>query len=120
MRKEAKMERCDTQQISHIQILLCLIDLALLGTLLLPLNVWSQGRGGVLRIGMTAADIPYTGGIPDQGVEGYRFIGFPLYDALINWDLSHGERLRSPGPRLAGAGGGHPPAPTKGDFTLGR
>jgi hypothetical protein len=58
----------------------------------LPLAV-AQGRGGVLRLGMTAADIPYTGGQPDQGGEGYRFIGFQLYDALINWDLSQGERL---------------------------
>jgi len=56
--------------------------------LLLPPNVWSQGRGGVLRIGMTAADIPYTGGQPDQGFEGLRFIGFQLYDALVRWDLS--------------------------------
>ena len=61
----------------------------------------AQGKGGVLRIGMTAADIPYTGGIPDQGFEGYRFIGFSLYDALINWDLSHGERLASLVPGLA-------------------
>src|SRR5712691_3691387 len=61
----------------------------------------AQGKGGVLRIGMTAADIPYTGGIPDQGFEGYRFIGFPLYDALINWDLSQGERLASLVPGLA-------------------
>ncbi len=61
----------------------------------------AQGKGGVLRIGMTAADIPYTGGIPDQGFEGYRFIGFPLYDALINWDLSQGERLPSLVPGLA-------------------
>jgi peptide/nickel transport system substrate-binding protein len=67
--------------------------------------VWTpalaQGKGGVLRIGMTAADIPYTGGIPDQGFEGYRFIGFALYDALINWDLSQGERLASLVPGLA-------------------
>jgi ABC-type transport system substrate-binding protein len=66
--------------------------LVLLG-LLLWLPAGAQGRGGVLRIGMTAADIPFTGGQPDQGFEGFRFIGYQLYDALVRWDLSQGERL---------------------------
>ena len=61
----------------------------------------AQGHGGVLRIGMTAADIPYTPGQPDQGGEGYRFIGYQLYDALINWDLSQGEQLPNLIPGLA-------------------
>jgi peptide/nickel transport system substrate-binding protein len=38
----------------------------------------------VLRIGMTAADIPKTHGQPDQGFEGNRFTGIPLYDALTH------------------------------------
>ena len=50
---------------------------------------------------MTAADIPYTPGQPDQGGEGYRFIGYQMYDALINWDLSQGERLPDLVPGLA-------------------
>src|SRR5215471_3455907 len=61
----------------------------------------AQGRGGILRIGMTAADIPYTPGQPDQGGEGYRFIGYQMYDALINWDLSQGDRLPDLVPGLA-------------------
>jgi ABC-type transport system substrate-binding protein len=61
----------------------------------------AQGRGGTLRIGMTAADIPYTPGQPDQGGEGYRFIGYQMYDALINWDLSQGDRLPDLVPGLA-------------------
>src|SRR5215831_7439749 len=61
----------------------------------------AQGRGGVLRIGMTAADIPHTGGQPDQGFEGFRFIGFQLYDSLVRWDLSQGERLPDLVPGLA-------------------
>jgi ABC-type transport system substrate-binding protein len=64
-------------------------------------NVAAQQRGGVLRIGMTAADIPYTAGQPDQGGEGYRFIGYQMYDALINWDLSQGDRLPDLVPGLA-------------------
>ncbi|MGL5003773.1 MAG: ABC transporter substrate-binding protein, partial [Casimicrobium sp.] len=42
----------------------------------------------VLRIAMTAADIPKTHGQPDQGFEGNRFTGIPMYDALTHWDLS--------------------------------
>jgi peptide/nickel transport system substrate-binding protein len=41
-----------------------------------------------LRIAMTAADIPKTSGQPDQGFEGNRFTGIPLYDALTHWDLT--------------------------------
>jgi peptide/nickel transport system substrate-binding protein len=61
----------------------------------------AQGKGGTLRIGMTAADIAYTAGIPDQGFEGYRFVGYQLYDALVRWDLSQGERLPDIMPALA-------------------
>ncbi|MFM8989156.1 MAG: ABC transporter substrate-binding protein, partial [Alphaproteobacteria bacterium] len=43
---------------------------------------------GTLRIAMTAADIPKTHGQPDQGFEGNRFTGIPMYDALTHWDLS--------------------------------
>ncbi len=42
----------------------------------------------VLTIGMTAADIPRTLGQPDQGFEGNRFTGIPIYDSLTQWDLS--------------------------------
>src|SRR6185369_10344765 len=42
----------------------------------------------VLRIAMTAADVPRTLGQPDQGFEGNRFTGIPIYDALTEWDLS--------------------------------
>ena len=43
--------------------------------------------GGTLRIAMTASDIPTTHGIPNNGFEGYRFLGYQPYDALVNWDL---------------------------------
>lgn len=45
----------------------------------------------VLRIAMTAADIPRTLGQPDQGFEGNRFTGIPMYDALTHWDLSRSD-----------------------------
>ena len=44
-----------------------------------------------LRIAMTAADIPRTLGQPDQGFEGNRFTGIPLYDGLTAWDLSKAD-----------------------------
>jgi peptide/nickel transport system substrate-binding protein len=55
----------------------------------------------VLRIGMTAADIPKTSGQPDQGFEGNRFTGIPLYDALTNWDLSSADKASVLIPGLA-------------------
>ena len=57
---------------------------AILG-LALPLQAPAES---VLRIGMTAADIPRTLGQPDQGFEGNRFTGIPMYDSLTQWDLS--------------------------------
>ena len=38
-----------------------------------------------------AADIPRTLGQPDQGFEGNRFTGIPMYDALTHWDLSKAD-----------------------------
>jgi peptide/nickel transport system substrate-binding protein len=55
----------------------------------------------VLRIAMTAGDIPDWGGQPDQGFEGYRFVGFTLYDGLVNWDLSSSEKEVDIRPGLA-------------------
>ena len=43
----------------------------------------------VLRVAMTASDLPTVTGIPNNGGEGFRFLGFPAYDALVNWDYSH-------------------------------
>src|ERR1700710_2732431 len=49
------------------------------------------GAETVLRIGMTAADIPRTLGQPDQGFEGNRFTGLTMYDSLTMWDLSSAD-----------------------------
>ncbi|WP_407938279.1 ABC transporter substrate-binding protein [Musicola keenii] len=58
-------------------------------------------QASTLRIAMTAADIPLTLGQPDQGFEGNRFTGIPLYDALVEWDLSQGEKPSGLVPGLA-------------------
>lgn len=55
----------------------------------------------VLRIGMTAADIPRTHGQPDQGFEGNRFTGIPMYDGLTQWDLSSADKASVVIPALA-------------------
>lgn len=55
----------------------------------------------VVRVAMTAGDIPLTIGQPDQGAEGYRFVGYNLYDALVNWDMSQGDVPAAIRPGLA-------------------
>jgi ABC-type transport system substrate-binding protein len=56
---------------------------------------------GTLRIGMTASDIPLTTGQADNGGEGMRFMGYTVYDALINWDLSRSDKPSDLVPGLA-------------------
>ncbi|MEZ5818257.1 MAG: ABC transporter substrate-binding protein [Hyphomicrobiaceae bacterium] len=56
---------------------------------------------GTLRIGMTANDVPLTWGQPDNGFEGYRFVGLTIYDALINWDLTTSDKPSGLIPGLA-------------------
>jgi ABC-type transport system substrate-binding protein len=55
----------------------------------------------VLRIAMTVADIPRTSGQPDQGFEGNRFTGIPMYDGLTQWDLSKADQPSELIPDLA-------------------
>ena len=33
----------------------------------------------MLRIGMTASDIPTATGLPNNGFEGMRFLGYPIF-----------------------------------------
>ena len=62
--------------------------------LLLIVGTWGTAlaQEKVLRVAMTAADIPRTLGQPDQGFEGNRFTGIPMYDALTHWDLSSADK----------------------------
>src|SRR5262245_40805273 len=55
----------------------------------------------VVRIGMTAADIPRTLGQPDQGFEGNRFTGNTMYEGLTTWDLSAADKASVVIPGLA-------------------
>ncbi|MEJ0015193.1 MAG: ABC transporter substrate-binding protein [Acetobacteraceae bacterium] len=62
-----------------------------------------QGRAAdkILRVAMTAADIPLTTGQASQGGEGVRFMGVTAYDALVNWDLSRSDVAAKLRPGLA-------------------
>jgi ABC-type transport system substrate-binding protein len=59
--------------------------------------------GGVLRVAMTASDLPTVTGLPNNGGEGYRFLGYPAYDGLINWDFTHRDQTAEITPGLFAA-----------------
>ena len=61
----------------------------------------AQAAEKVLRVAMTAADIPLTTGQASQGGEGIRVMGVTAYDALINWDLSRSDVAATLRPGLA-------------------
>jgi peptide/nickel transport system substrate-binding protein len=67
----------------------------------LPAFHHAAAAQGTLRIGMTASDIPLTTGQTDNGGEGQRFMGYTVYDALINWDLSSATKPSDLTPGLA-------------------
>src|SRR5437588_8765978 len=69
-------------------------------TALLSLTVTAQA-GGTLRIAMTASDVPTTTGAPDNGFEGLRFFGYPVYEGLVLWDLTRADKLAEIRPGLA-------------------
>ena len=54
-----------------------------------------------LRIAMTAADIPTTTGLPNNGFEGMRFLGYPIFEGLVLWDLTKTTELAGLRPGLA-------------------
>jgi peptide/nickel transport system substrate-binding protein len=78
-----------------------LIPSLLLATTAIALPLAAAAEERVLRIGMTAADIPRTLGQPDQGFEGNRFTGIPIYDALTHWDLTKEDEASVVIPGLA-------------------
>src|SRR6476660_7013519 len=70
-------------------------------TLTLGLAAGSALAGGTLRIAMTASDVPTTTGAPDNGYEGVRFLGYPIYEGLVLWNLSNADKLAEIRPGLA-------------------
>jgi peptide/nickel transport system substrate-binding protein len=74
--------RGDRKILSH------LVTALVLGACISLAGAVAAQAGGTLTVGMTAGDLPVTTGNPDQGFEGYRFVGYNLYDSLVSWDLS--------------------------------
>jgi peptide/nickel transport system substrate-binding protein len=72
----------------------------------------------VLRIAMTAADVPTTSGMPNNGFEGMRFLGYPVFEGLVGWDLSRTDVLAGLKPGLAEAWEQDAADPRKWRFTL--
>src|ERR1700733_13611045 len=65
------------------------------------LGVQSALAETTLRIAMTAADIPTPTGLPNNGFEGMRFLGYPIFEGLVLWDLTRTDRLAALRPGLA-------------------
>jgi peptide/nickel transport system substrate-binding protein len=85
---------------------------------LLAVSAMPAGAEVVVRIGMTAADIPRTLGQPDQGFEGNRFTGNTMYEGLTTWDLSSADRASVVIPGLATEWSAAPDNKTKWVFKL--
>lgn len=61
----------------------------------------ASGKAQTLIIGMSAANIPVPDTYPTEGYEGMRFVGYQLYDALVNWDLTKPDQPAGLKPGLA-------------------
>jgi ABC-type transport system substrate-binding protein len=70
-------------------------------TAALALSIQPALAQSTLRIAMTAADIPTATGLPNNGFEGMRFMGYPIFEGLVLWDLSKPDQLAGLRPGLA-------------------
>jgi len=59
------------------------------------------GQAQAIRVAIAFGDIPRLWAGPDGGFQGMRVAGYPIYDALINWDLSSADRASVLMPGLA-------------------
>ncbi len=60
-----------------------------------------SGSGGTLTIAMSAGNIPYPNTPPNEGFEGRRFVGYQIYDGILNFNLDQPDSVPVPGPGLA-------------------
>ena len=60
-----------------------------------------DGSGGVLRIAMSAGNVPFPATSPNEGYEGFRFVGNNIYDGLTRLNLHQSDELPTPQPSLA-------------------
>src|ERR1700749_1421225 len=78
----------------------------------------SAAQSQVLRVAMTASDLPTVTGIPNNGGEGFRFLGYPAYDGVVNWDYTHVDQTADATPGLFESWTIDPGNPTRWIFTL--
>lgn len=81
---------------------------------------WSARAESVLRIAMTATDVPTTTGMPNNGSEGMRFLGYPVFESFVQWDLSRADVLADIVPALAESWEQDPEDKTRWTFHLRR
>ena len=78
----------------------------------------SAAAQGTLRLAMTASDVPTTTGVPNNGFEGVRFLGYTAFDSLVLWDLTRADKVADIRPGLAESWLQNPSDPTKWTFKL--
>jgi peptide/nickel transport system substrate-binding protein len=66
-----------------------------------PADASAAEKGGTLIIAMTASDVPIADAQPNQGFEGFRFVGYQLGDGLTRWDLGQDKEPAGVMPGLA-------------------
>ena len=76
-----------------------------------------SGTLGV-SLAMTCAALPNTDSEPTEGQEGYRFVSFQLYDALVKWDASSETEAGKIIPGLATSWEQNPENPKRWTFHL--
>ena len=78
------------------------LSLAMLaGASLLALASGPAQAQGTLRVAMTASDVPTTTGMPNNGFEGMRFLGYPAFEGMVDWDLTRADVVADIRPGLA-------------------
>ncbi|MFP4361213.1 MAG: ABC transporter substrate-binding protein [Alphaproteobacteria bacterium] len=75
--------------------------LAAIAALAVAVPAGGARADGTLEIAMTASDVPTTTGMPNNGYEGMRFLGYPVFEGLVLWDLDSADELADIRPGLA-------------------
>ena len=92
--------------------------MATLAAALLVAPISASAQEQTLRIAMTASDVPTTTGMPNNGYEGMRFLGYPIFEGLVIWDLSTADKVADIMPGLAESWTQDADDPTKWTFKL--
>jgi peptide/nickel transport system substrate-binding protein len=64
-------------------------------------NNKSSSKTSTLVIAMSASNLPVADSSPTEGAEGWRFVGFQLYDGMTRFNLRQGEKPADIEPGLA-------------------